>query len=208
MSRLAITGLALAVFALGCESATEPADETLAPTEAVERTDAPTLNTFANNLEGGGPHIFRLDDGLIVAVLNDPETSLAAVHAAEPFCGGDLEPVDMQFVVDNPDDPLADRIRRLMLADPINIFVVDGAKSGGCFGAELIASGKGKMVSTDNDLTALLENNANAFGFSAHGTLTGVDGGTAHYNGVRKIVVKDGQPTKATIQFNFTLPGQ
>lgn len=208
MNRLAATGLALAVFALGCESTTEPVDETLAPSEAVERTEARTLDNFTNNLDGGGPHIFRTDDGLIVAILNDPETSLSAVHAPEPFCGGELEPVSTQFVVDNPDDPLADRIRRLMLADDINIFVVDAAEPGGCFDAELIALGKGKLISTDNDLTALLENNANAFGFSVHGTLSGVDGGTAHYNGVRKIVVKDGQPPKATIQFNFEWLGQ
>lgn len=208
MSRLASTALALAVFALGCESATEPADETLAPSEAVERTEAPTLNTFTNNLDGGGPHIFRTDDGLIVAILNDPETSLSAVHAPEPFCGGELEPVNTQFVVDNPDDPLADRIRRLILADDINIFIVDAAEPGGCFDAELIASGKGKLVSTDNDLTALLENNANAFGFSAHGTLTGVDGGTAHYNGVRKIVQVAGGQTQVNLKFNFKLLGQ
>ncbi|MFW6084953.1 MAG: hypothetical protein ACODAA_07055, partial [Gemmatimonadota bacterium] len=183
MRRLASTVLALAAFTLGCESATEPADEALAPSEAVERTEARTLDNFTNNLDGGGPHIFRLDDGLIVAILNDPETSLSAVHSAVPFCGGDLEPVDMQFVLDNPDDPLADRIRRLMLADPINIFVVDTAQPGDCFSAELVASGTGKLVNTDNDLTALLENNANAFGYSAHGTLTGPAGRKAHYSG-------------------------
>lgn len=204
MNRLASTALALAVFALGCESATEPADETLAPSEAVERTDAPTLNTFINNPGEVGFRVLRFENHAFFE-LQDPESPLRALHTTEPFCGGVLEPADIQLIADNPDDPMTDRVRLLLLADPINISILDTSQPGDCFGDKLIASGTGKLVNTDNDFFAFLNGaqGANAFGFQAQSTLSGPDG-RAHYNGVLRIVAGK----NVTRKFDFKLIGQ
>lgn len=199
MNRLASMALVFAVFALGCESTTEPADETVAPSEAMERTDAPTLNTFINNPGEVGFGIFRFESGVGMG-LRDPESPLRAHHTTFPECGGVLELADVQVIADNPDDPMADRVRLLLLADPINIFVVDESQPGDCFGQKLIASGTGKLVNTDNDFFAFLNGaqGANAFGFQAQGALSGPDG-RAHYNGVLRIVAGK----NVTRKFNF-----
>lgn len=169
--------------------------------EAVFSPDVRTLDNFSNNPDNGNDRVFRFEQNVFFVIF-DPNSTLAVAHSSFPDCGGDLEPVSTQWIQDNPDDPLSAKIREVTLADPINIFVVDLAQAGNCFGFRLVASGTGKLVNTDNDIFTFLRpnNNANAFGFTAQGRLTAPAGDRVHYNGVSK-VVWDGEDF-ATLRVN------
>jgi len=181
-------GLAL-VLTFGC------ADQLTTPTALNEAAPAPAFN-FLNNPDNGNARIFRFEQHVFFLIFQFPDAAppagtpdLVAVHTTTPDCGGILEPADLQAVLEDPDDPFFNQVRQVTLADPINIFIVDLSQAGSCFGLELVASGTGKLVDTDNDLFIFLRdsNNANAFGFTAQGQLYSPAGQIAHYNGVSKI---------------------
>lgn len=184
--KLSLVALALAVGLVACADQPSPTalSEGVAP--------APAFN-YLNNPDNGNARIFRFESHVFFLIFQFPNTlppagtpDLVAVHSTTPNCGGILEPADFQSVVDNPTDPTAGKVRELIQADPINIFIVDLSQSGNCFGFQLVARGTGKLVNTDNDFF-VAGNNANAFGFTAQGQLTGPTGQKAHYNGVSKI---------------------
>ena len=176
------------VLTFGCT------DQPLTPSALSDgAAPAPAFN-FLNNPDPGNNRIFRYEADLFLLIFQFPTSippagtpDLVAVHTTTPDCGGILEPADFQEIVD-PDDPIFNQIRQVVQADPINIFIVDLAQAGSCFGFELVASGTGKLVNTDNDVLVFLRenNNANAFGFTAQGTLYGPGGERAHYSGVSK----------------------
>ena len=159
-------------------------------------TVAPDFN-FNNNPWGGSEHIFRSEYYAFFVVF-DTESPLAAVLSSTPDCGGLLEPADRQRVVADP-------------YDPINIFLVDLSGDGACFGFDLVASGEGKLVYTDNDYYAFFQdrNSSNAFGFRATGKVVDSDGGRWHFNGMVHQVWdgEDFATLKATEQFNLKPTG-
>ena len=166
---------------------------------------------FNNNTDGGSLHIYR-SQNYAFFVVYDTESPLAAVLSSTPDCGGFLEPADVHRVVEDPYDVIHSRVKELTLADPINIFIVDLSQDGACFGYDLVASGSGKLVSTDSDLYAFFRpnNNANAFGFSAHGKVVDGDGRTWHFNGLNRFEWdgEDFATLKATEQFNHKPTGK
>lgn len=174
------SALVLSALAVSC---TDQPTGTQGPAVA-----APLLN-FMNNPDNGNPKIWRYEDFAFL-VIYDSDSPLAAVHSSFPSCGGELQPVSVQEIVDNPNDPFSDQVRQLLQADGINIFVVDLSAPGGCFGYDLVASGTGNLVNTDNDFFAFVHDNpnSNAFGFTAQGRLTSPGGDRVSYNGVSKCV--------------------
>lgn len=153
----------------------------------------PSSFNFANGPESPGPNVFRFKDGLGIFYA-DPERELSAIHGGDvvEFCltGGTTFPlVDIQEVKpkQNPD-----RIIQLLQADDVETTVWPFPS----FDCDLftttppLATGTVDLVNTDNDLLVFLRdnNNANAFGFAAHGQLMRSNGRTAHFNGVSRIV--------------------
>ena len=209
------TVLVLAVaMALGC------ADQPTTPSTMTDGVGLAPAFTFIKNPDNGNPHIYRFESDVFYLIFQFPSgpppagtPDLVAVHSTTPDCGGGLEPADIQQVIENPDDPASGKIRELTLADPINIFIVDLSQPGSCFGFELVASGEGKLVNTDNDVLVFLRdsNNANAFGFTAHGQLYGPDGRMAHYNGASKVTWDGNDGSKffhTNEHFNFKWTGK
>lgn len=191
--RLTSLAMALGLVVGACGEQPVPT----ATDEAVFSTGVRTLDNFSNNPANGNDRVFRFEQNVFFLIFQFPDDvpppgtpDLVAVHSSTPDCGGILEPVGTQWIMDNPDDPLSAKIREVTLADPVNIFVVDLAQAGSCFGFRLVASGTGKLVNTDNDIFTFLRpnNNANAFGFTAQGRLTTPAGDRVHYNGVSKMV--------------------
>jgi hypothetical protein len=181
------------------------------PVAPVQEADAPApVFNFNNNPDGGSLHIYRSENYAFFVVYDDA-TPLAAVLSSTPDCGGVLEPADVQRVVENPYDFYSSQIHELLVADPINIFIVDLSAPGACFGQELVASGTGKLVSTDNDLLTVLRDNPNhnAFGFRSSGKVVDMDGRTWHFNGLNRFVWDgdDFATLKATEQFNLKPTG-
>lgn len=188
----------LLAFTFGCsENVNEPAQE------LVVDQAAPAFN-FNNNPDGGSTHIYRYN-GNAFFVISDSESPLVVLHTMDPVCGaGALEPVDIQRVQENPDDPMSGRVRQLQLADPINIFIGDTSQEGECFGTKLVASGTGKLVETDND--RFYAGKGNAFGFRASGVLYSPSGQKAHYNGQIHFAANENQVHRIQT-FNFKWVG-
>jgi len=191
------------VAATGCDR------QPVAPT-AEPDAGAPVFN-FNNNPDGGSLHIYR-SQYYAYFLLFDTETPLVAVLSSTPDCGGFLEPADVQNIVEDPYDVIHNRVHELMVADPINIFIVDLAAEGACFGFDLVASGSGKLISTDSDYYAFFRpnNNANSFGFDVHGRVVDGEGRTWHFNGHNRTVWdgEDFATMKAKEQFNLKPTGK
>jgi len=198
MVRFAPLVLVFVLFSLACT------DEPTSPVAPNETAPAPAFN-FNNNPDGGSTHIYRYN-GNFFFVIEDSESPLVSLHTTAPVCGaGILEPVDIQRVQENPDDPMSGKVRQLQLADPINIFVGDTSQPGTCFGIKLLASGTGKLVETDNDRFAAGDN-ANAWGFVASGVLYSPSGQKAHYSGHIKFAANDNKFHRDQ-KFNFRWAG-
>jgi hypothetical protein len=84
----------------------------------------------------------------------------------------------------DPDDFFASWLR-LHAKGSLWVTVRDLTQPGDCFGNRLVAEGWGEVTNTDNDLLGLApgDNNANAWGAMATGTLTAVDGSQIRYEG-------------------------
>lgn len=199
------TLLFLAVFACA-EQPTSPAD--LAETSEVT---VDPLSNFNNNPDGGSIHIFRYQRHVVFALF-DPNSSLAAAITTADQCGGGvLEPADVQDVVEDPDAGPFTRVRELILADPVNIHIVDFSSPGSCFGLAQVAQGTGKAMLTDNDVTAFLipGNNANAFGIMANGKLVDDTGQRWTFSGQTRFVWdgEDLSTLKVNEKFNLKPTG-
>ena len=181
-----LVALVLAVLTVACDQGvpTQPAAGVTAP--------APMLN-FTNNPDTGNDRIFRIETGGVGFGIFDPNSSLLAILSTTAFCdASEFHTVSIQEIYENPDDPTAGQIRQLMKGKDLNMWVVDDATypNGDCFGRDLVASGTGSVVQTDNDLFAILRDNKNknSFGATGHGKLTTVDGERLHYNATIRIV--------------------
>jgi hypothetical protein len=148
-----------------------------------------TLDNFLNNPDAGGPRIVRGESGPFLLLFDDtPGSSLVAVHSAFPVCGGTLALAAFHEIDHNPDDPFTDRIQGILQWRDVNIWILDLANPGPCFGFELVAGGTGRIQFTDNDVFPTLwgGSNANAFGYTAHATLTTPTGARARYSGMQR----------------------
>ncbi|TFH19802.1 MAG: hypothetical protein E4H03_13285 [Myxococcales bacterium] len=190
MSReLQLTAFAvtLGLVAGACSENTTPTAASETGIEAVTTV----AHNFGNNPDNGNDRIFRFEQDAFFLIF-DANSSLVAAHTSTPCAlGGILEPISTQWIIENPDDPFSGQVRETLLADPINIYILDLAQGGDCFGFALVASGTGKLVNTDNDFYSFLNpdtHRSNAYGFTAQGQLTGADGSKMHYNGVLKVV--------------------
>jgi len=180
-----LVALVLAVLTVACDQGvpTQPAAEATALT--------PMLN-FTNNLDNGNDRIFRTETSAGFGIF-DPNSSMLAILSTVDFCDiGQVHTVSIQEIFENPDEPLAGQIRLLMKAKDINMWILDNSTypNGDCLGRDLIASGVGSVVQTDNDEFILLRdtNNKNSFGATGHGKLMTVDGERFHYNATIRIV--------------------
>jgi len=155
-------------------------------------------NSWMNNPDNGNVRIARYTTGFAIS-WTDPTTGYRATHTtfpigAEPDCGPQelLDPIEVQEVgTPDPDDYLSSWIHTNAKGD-LWIIVRDLNTPGSCYGAALLAQGMGQLHLNDNDAIAWYpgsgRQNDNAFSYTAQGTLTGVDGKPAHYNGELHVV--------------------
>jgi len=181
--RMAESLLLAAALTMGCADRNAPVEPVKPP---------PVSFNFNNNPDGGSPHVFRFQDFVFFVIFDG---SLAAVHSssdAEGGCGpGSFFGLgDFQEIVEDPSAGILSRVHQLAQAKQIYIAVVDLNQAGNCFGLAKVADGIGKWQNTDNDLAPFLrdDNNHNAFGAVAQGTLQRPSGASAQYNGVGKCV--------------------
>lgn len=194
-----IAGL-LATFALAC------ADDPAAP----PATPAGPAYGFVNNPDNGNPRIVRFETGMGFFLV-DPGTDMFSVIASADVLGGcNQNPtffsfVELQQVIDDPDDPMASRVRQIVLGNGLYIAVFEDFNGWAVSGFDcgelldrLIGEGSGKVRATDNDLWAFLNQHANknAFGFVAHGTVELAGGGTAGYHALSRCVGRPPEPAK------------
>lgn len=179
------------LFLLACGE--EPATPTL--------EQGPSFN-FMNNPDNGNPRIARYGDvfGLLIVDETHGLFSLQAAWDRQFGCVGTPEIytlMDVQDILENPDDPAAGRIVDLVQAQGIYIAVYQdydawAASDFDCADlfARKLGEGTGKVIYTDNDLLVYLRpnSNANAYGFTAQGAVSLVGGGTAKYKGVLRCV--------------------
>lgn len=181
--------VALAVLAAAActEAPTEPVPNRESGVVSIEGST--TLDNFLNNPDNGNSRILRVESEPVLALFDDtPGSSLLALHSSFPICGGTLIPVSVQEIHHNPDDPFTGRIMAILQGKDINIWVVDLANPGSCFGRELVAGGTGRLQATDNDVYPPFwgGSNANAYGYMANATLTTPSGAQAHYNAMQR----------------------
>ena len=168
-----------------------PAGPSPADVDGVARvTEDPPLDNFLNNSDNGNPRILRVESQPVLALFDDtPGSSLVGLHSSFPVCSGTLIPVSVQEIHHNPDDPFAGRIMAILQGRDINIWVVDLAIPGPCFGRELVAGGTGRLQATDNDVYPPFwgGSNANAYGYMANARLTTPSGARAQYNAMQRV---------------------
>jgi hypothetical protein len=164
-----------------------------ADTNATAPLQAPSFN-FMNNPDNGNVNIFRFEDAYVIC-WTDSKSSLRACHSTVPLgdgseldCGpqAELDPVAFQGVV--PFETI-----RQILQGPVWITVRDLDQPGECFDALLVAEGTGTLNGTDNDLffDESGGQNANAWGWSASGTLTTPAGTETGYSGHARFVFNE-----------------
>lgn len=178
--------LTFAVIATGCREGTAPPPATSIGALSFD---------FSNNPDNGNPRILRI--GSVVGFLIvDVERNLFSVQAGTDRqfgCGpGDvIEVMSVQRILENPDDPLAGRIKETRLGRDAYIAVYNGpfpfSNCADLFSRK-IGEGTGNFTNTDNDLAPFLrdDNNHNAFGFTAQGRIETPAGDELHYNGLSK----------------------
>jgi hypothetical protein len=152
----------------------------------------------ANQENARGAIIVRLENRFLIIAF-DFEKELLATHGFNEggflFCGDPLTVIhlaDVQRLLNPAEQEL---IMELFKVDDAFIRVYDwtGMPPIGptiCQG-EVLATGSGRLVITDNDLLALVEHNrTNAFGFTAEGALNdAASGSRLHYNAVQRFTL-------------------
>ena len=129
-------------------------------------------------------------DGWIFHI--DWDARLMAVYGIDPveLCqgGGEFEPVSVLQI----QAPAAiEAIIHLVKADDMTVSVWEGASCSFILNNPPVATGTVDMVSNDNDLLSFLNpetNRANAFAFSAHGSLRTPRGETVRFSAHSKCV--------------------
>lgn len=189
--------MALLVVALAaCDSAPTAPTGAPGPSNGTSPVAGPNFS-WNNNPDNGNIRIVRYQTDFALS-WTDPRTGLRATHTTfpignEPDCGPQevLDPIDGQDVgLADLDDFLRSWLH-VHYDGELYIIVRDLNTPGSCYGAALVAQGMGRLRLNDNDAFAWYpsgRNNDNAFSYQAVGTLTGVDGGRVHYNGLMHVV--------------------
>lgn len=146
----------------------------------------PSFN-WMNNPDVGNLKVYRYEDNLS-SCWTDPDNGLRACHSTLPLGGGSEPDCGLQA----PGDPAAwqevivdDEAFRSIAnsAGEVWITVRDTGAPGECFDVALVAEGWGTMRYTDNDAYGVGVNNANAWRFTANGSLMTPDAVALQYNG-------------------------
>jgi hypothetical protein len=182
------------------------------PAAPAQQTHALVAN-FTNNPDNGNPKIFRGTTGFFAISWSDNTNGLRASHwtyQASAGCGDTPAGGYLDFQELTKLDPNDTAATRYMAnaKGPVWIRVRDLNNPGDCFGdGTLVASGWGTLHYTDNDETGggSNRNNTNAFGFTAQGTLTTVDGKQVNYSGHSNCTWRDLDPStlRCTNQVNL-----
>ena len=157
-----------------------------------------------------GPIVMRSEVAFAVFYV-DTKAGISAIHGADmvEFCNGviDFDLVELQRI-DVPED--ANRLIDIIHGNDVRTSVWPFTT----FDCNLfttvtpLATGTVDLVSTDNDLLVFLNpdnRNANAFGFQAHGKLTGPNGERLNFSGHSRVVWdgNDGNTLKSTDKINL-----
>jgi hypothetical protein len=155
-----------------------------APLEPIADSPADAAFNFMNNPDVGNLKVYRFQDDMRVC-WTDPANGLRACHSnfpyADPDCGiqSDEAPLGFQTVTID-----ADNIRTITNATgDVFIFVRDTNAPGVCFDNALVAEGWGTLRYNDNDSWGTGMNNANHWGYTAHGALHTSSGDRTQYSG-------------------------
>lgn len=189
--KTSLAAMVLVAATVACDQSmpTQPTSDAAAP--------APMLN-FTNNPDNGNGRIFRTETGGVGFGILDPNSPLLAVLSTVVFCDiGVPHTVSIQEVYETPDNPLVGQVRLLIQAKDINMWIVDTSQPGDCFGGELVASGTGSVIQT--------ENGRNTIGATGHGKLTGIGGERLNYSATLRIVwdTDDFSTKSFTMKFNL-----
>jgi hypothetical protein len=182
--------MALALASLSAVACTEPT-----PTGS-----RPSLSSAP---EASGPIVGRSSSGFFFAAF-DAQHGLFAIHIGRDgfgFCGEPFtlfHPGQFQDVLTPPDELLIQELFRAEGAfvsiyawDGQDILQTDEILCDFLLNGPRLARGTAHLVNTDNDLLAGLRNEpirADAFGFTAEGTVELTGGGRAHYSALSRFV--------------------
>jgi hypothetical protein len=158
-------------------------------------TQPPTSLATGPAQDGGSFRIERFQTDFAFS-WTDPKNGLRATHTTRPIpfmgqpeldCGPQeqLDLIDGQEVgLTDFDDLFASWIHA-NLDGRLWVIVRDVTQPGDCYGAKLVAEGWGYIRYTDNDVFGVgdEDNNANAWGYSARGSLTTPSGAIVGYTG-------------------------
>lgn len=185
-------GAVVALALLGCKDATSP---------SIQSEPRSPAFAFSNGPETPGPIVFRTTDDPFFLFLNDDRAvRLAAVmRPADPAnvvpCGGSnsMDPVDLQLVFHS-----SGAINQTLIGRDITVwlyqrgpFLTDVINNGLCHALSTqvpLYQGTASLVAHDND-TFFSGSHADAFGWSAIGTVTKISDGSEYryqneYHGV------------------------
>jgi hypothetical protein len=185
MARHSLLLLSLIAGVMSCDR------QASAPSDAA---DAPGFN-WTNNPDNGNFRIQRFEDFLATS-WTDFGNGLRATHTTVPLpiglpqetdCGPQqrLDDIALQFVG-------LDEWFRVNATGRVWVVIRDVTQAGDCFGNVLVAEGWGQIRYTDNDAFGFTgegdNQNSNAWGFMASGTLTRAGGGTLRYVGHARFI--------------------
>lgn len=165
--------------------------------------EAPSYD-WMNNPDNGNLRVFRVDAHILVC-WTDEGGLLRACHSTIPLggaapdadCGPQdvLDPTSRQEIGEFDVNDIVGSWLRVNQKGEAWITVRDVTTPGDCFGNQLVAEGWGSIHYRDNDLFGHGpdDNNANSWGFTAHGRLTTPDGGVAVYQGRNQFVFNEQQ---------------
>lgn len=209
MQSLRIAGCALVAATLmgGCSEPNKP-------TEGAG-TRSPKSN-FSNAPSQSGLRVVRGTSFFFFVVFDADHGMAAAINGRDGIanCGEPFtvsQPGRFQDVL-NPSDEIL--VQELFKADAafVHVYAWDGVPppDDDAFCALLtgprIARGRARLVSTDNDFFAFLRSmpiRADAFGFTAQGTVNLTAGGTARFNAVDRVVFFPPDQVKETARIGL-----
>jgi len=156
---------------------------------------------------GARAGIIRFQDRVAFFIV-DPASGLMSFHGIDTpwsaLCSG-APPVFDPFSIQLIDDP-AGTLHALIQGQEHTVFIYPARELGNRIGLEacsfmatlpILASGRARLTRTDNDLTGSLAAGANAYGWSATGSLTKPNGEVVPYHEVVRGLILPGQDPSA-----------
>ena len=181
--------LALALASVSAVACSEPGPTGSSPVSP----GSGTVLAVSNAPDASGPIVIRSVSGFFPFLVFDAKHALVAIHIARDgfgFCGEPFtlfHPAQFQDVLTPAN---ADLIQELFRNDGVFVTIyawagqdilVDDDVLCDFLAGTPIARGTAHLLNTDNDLLGV-PGRADAFGFTAQGTVDLTAGGTAHYN--------------------------